>query len=144
MLGAVRKSPGFATANFPAWRTPTLLNGWSPLAGSNDYPSPGFRKLDTNLIEFRGLVVKNPPTASSIIMQLPADCLPGYGKRFYGFDTNLWVIEVFADGRVQLGYANGLPQNGLAVTLWDNQDEAFREIAAEIQDVAITTSTSKR
>jgi hypothetical protein len=36
-----------------------------------------------------------------------------------------------------------LPQNGIAVTLWDNQDEAFRAIAAEIQAVAIKIRTTK-
>lgn len=42
-----------------------------------------------------------------------------------------------------LGNIPVLPKNGLAVTLWDNQDEAFRAIAAEIQEVAIRISTTK-
>ncbi|MBN8564818.1 MAG: HEAT repeat domain-containing protein [Leptolyngbya sp. UWPOB_LEPTO1] len=42
-----------------------------------------------------------------------------------------------------LGNIPVLPKNGVAVTLWDNQDEAFRAIAAEIQEVAIRISTTK-
>lgn len=117
MLGAVRRLVGQVLTNTaPAWENASLLNSWASFV-TNNYPTIGYRKLDNNMVEFRGMLTRATPGTTSVAFNVPAKYRPTTTKRFSSVDTSLVGIEINTNGDVLIFYTTGVTPSTAFVPL---------------------------